>query len=195
MKEYVLSALKFLVQIDISKGISRRLYPKLLASLKTFPKSTYQKTSRGIHASCFGNFWWVNSGDQKYGWERTLRSIIKNFDYVDNTDVCDCKTFLTRAAKLTRTNVPYWVRCFFYEYNARAHKWEIIPLPQRYESIPSAIVISIDDVIVLLVEKMISLESGERFFKITNYCFIKGTPTLGSSFLEALINDKELRKS
>lgn len=192
MKEYVLSALKFLVQIDISKGISRRLYQKLLASLKTFPKSTYQKTSRGIRASCFGNFWWVNSVDQKYGWERTLCSIIRNFDCVDNTDVCDCRTFRERAAKLTRAREPYWIRCFFYEYNMQTLKSELKLLMSEVD-IPDIVVITVDDVIALLVEAMFD-ESGKHYFEITNYCFIRGTQPFNNGLLEMLQNDKALRK-
>ena len=189
MKESIIDVFKFLTKIDISKGISRRLYPKLLASLKTFPKSTYARTSRGIYASAFGNFWWVKGGDQKYGWERTLCSIIRNFDCVDNTDVCDCRTFMERAAKLTRAREPYWIRCFFYEYNMQTLGYKLL---MSGGDIPDTIVVTVDDVIALLVEAMINFESGEHYFEITNYCFIKGTQPLGNGLLEMLRNDKAL---
>lgn len=185
MKEYVLNALKFLVHIDISKGISRRLYPKLLTLLKTFPKSTYQKTSKGIYAPKFGNFWWAKSGEQRYGWERTLRSIISNFDCVDNTDICDYKTFTERAAKLSRAREPYWVRCFFYKSNKFLLDGDT----------PDVIVITIDDVIALLVETVIDPEDEASRFEITNYLFIGGIYKYGDTLLKALTDDKALRKS
>ena len=193
MKETILDVFKFLTKIDVSKGISRRLYPKLLASLKTFPKSTYARTSRGIYASAFGNFWWVKGGDQKYGWERTLCSIIRNFDCVDNTDVCDCRTFMERAAKLTRAREPYWIRCYFYEYNMRTLEPILMPLMPSEKSIPDIVVVTVDDVVALLVEAMLD-ESGKHYFEITNYCFIRGTQPFGNGLLEMLQNDKALRK-
>lgn len=194
MKETLLDTFRFLTKIDISKGISRRLYPKLLTLLKTFPKSTYARTSRGIYASAFGNFWWVKGGDQKYGWERTLCSIIKNFDCVDNTDVCDCRTFMERAAKLTRAREPYWIRCFFYEYNTRTIAPVLISLMPNEKAIPDIIVITVDDVIALLVETVFDRESKKLYFKITNYCFIRGPQPFGNGLLEMLQNDKALRK-
>lgn len=185
MEENILNEFRFLTKIDISKGIPRRLYPKLLALLKTFPRSTYQKTSSGIYASAFGNFWWVRRGDQKYGWERTLCSIIRNFDCIDNTDVCDCRTSMERAAKLTRAREPYWVRCFYYKYNARMRKF--VPLANLVKETPTAILVLVDDVIALLVESMVNLRAGTRCFKITNYCFIKGVPPSSYELLEELV--------
>ena len=191
MKENILNVFKFLTKVDISNGIPRRLYPKLLTLLKTYPKSNYARTSRGIYASTVGNFWWVRAGEQKYGWERTLRSIISNFDCVDNTDVCDCKTFLERAHKLTRARVPYWVRCFFYKYNTRKHDWELMP-SQNGEGIPDAIVIIVDDGVALLIEATIDFEANARYFKITNYCFVRGVPAFVYELLKTLTNDKPL---
>lgn len=184
MKETIIETFKFLVRIDIRKGISRRLYPKLLALLKTYPKSTYAKTSLGIYASGFGNFWWVKDGGQKYGWERTLRSIISNFDCVDNTDVCDCRTFNGRAAKLTRAKEPYWVRCYFYKSNRFLFD----------NDTPDVVVITVDDVIALLVQTVIDPEDDTKRFKITNYLFIKGAYKFGDGLLKELTNDKALRK-
>lgn len=192
MKKNILNDLKFLTEVDISKGISRRFYPKLLALLKTYPKSTYQKTSRGIEASEFGNFWWVRNGYQKYGWERTLRSIIRNFDCVDDTDVCNCETFFERAKRLTRAREQYWVDCFYYKYNARIRKF--VPLAKVEEETPTVILVLVDDVIALLVENIVNLRTNTRCFKITNYCFVRDVPSSSYELLEKLMNDKTLRE-
>lgn len=66
-----------------------------------------------------------------------------------------------------------------------------MPIAQGNE-IPAAILVWVDDVVALLVEAMIDLD--DTYFKITNYCFVKGVPSSSYELLETLMNDKALRK-